>query len=111
MKRDRLALSKRQTVETYADYDGRVFIVYSSGVSILTRDKKELRKFLGLLPKTSSYESLESWLVSLDAIDDERQNRKKPQTTGLTEEVLKTGFGPECHLDESDPNYQTRTVI
>jgi hypothetical protein len=24
--------------------------------------------------------------------------------------LLATGFGPECHLDESDPNYQTKMV-
>ncbi len=111
MKRDRLAISRFQSVETYVDYDGRVFIAYSSGASVMLRDKKELRKFLGLALKTPSRESLESWLVSLDAIDHERENRKQPQQTGLSKEVLITGFGPECHLDESDPNHQTRTVI
>ena len=111
MKRDRLAISSFQSVETYIDFGGRVFIAYSSGASVMLRDKKELRKFLGLPLKTPSRESLDSWLVSLDAIDDERQNRKQQKTTGLSKEVLQTGFGPECHLDESDPNHQTRTVI
>jgi hypothetical protein len=111
MKRDRLAISRFQSVETYVDWSGRVFIAYSSGVSIIVRNVKELRKFLGLAPKTPSRESLDSWLVSLAAIDDERQSRKTQQTTGLTEAVLQTGFGPECHLDETDPNHQTRTVI
>jgi hypothetical protein len=98
-------------VETYNDFDGRVFIAYSSGASIIVRDIKALRKFLGLAPKTPSREALDSWLVSLAAIDDERQKRKTQQTTGLSVEALETGFGPECHLDESDPNHQTRTVI
>lgn len=111
MKRDRLAISRFQSVETYRDFDGRVFIAYSSGVSIIVRDVKELRKFLGLAPKTPSRDSLESWLVSLAAIDDERQTRKIQQMTGLSAEVLETGFGPECHLDETDQNHQTRTVI
>lgn len=111
MKRDRLAISRFQSVETYLDFSGRVFIAYSSGVSVLIRDKKELRKFLGLPLKTPSRESLDSWLVSLDAIDDERESRKTQKTSGLSTEVLQTGFGPECHLDESDPNHQTRTVI
>jgi hypothetical protein len=70
MKRDRLAISRFQSVETYFDFDGRVFIAYSSGVSVLIRDKKELRKFLGLPLKTPSRESLDSWLVSLFALDD-----------------------------------------
>jgi len=111
MKRDRLAISQFQSVETYVDWSGRVFIAYSSGVSVFIRDVKKLREFLGLTPKTPSREALDSWLVSLAAIDDERQTRKQQKATGLTEEVLKTGFGPECHLDKSDPNYQTRTVI
>ena len=111
MKRDRLAISRFQSVETYVDFDGRVFIAYSSGASIIVRDVKALRKFLGLALKTPSREALESWLVSLAAIDDERQTRKTQQQTGLSKEVLETGFGPECHLDESDPNHQTRTVI
>lgn len=111
MKRDRLAISRFQSVETYVDWSGRAFIAYSSGASVLIRDVKALRKFLGLAPKTPSREALDSWLVSLAAIDDERQNRKKLEQTGLTKEVLQTGFGPECHLDETDPNHQTRTVI
>ncbi len=111
MKRDRLAISRFQFVETYVDWSGRVFIAYSSGASIIVRDVKALRKFLGLAPKTPSREALESWLVSLAAIDAERQTRKTQQTTGLSTEVLETGFGPECHLDETDPNHQTRTVI
>lgn len=111
MKRDRLAISRFQSVETYVDFDRRVFIAYSSGASVILRDVKELRKFLGLAPKTPSRDALESWLVSLAAIDDERQTRKIQQTTGLSEEVLETGFGPECHLDETDPNHQTRTVV
>lgn len=111
MKRDRLAISRFQSVETYVDWSGRVFIAYSSGASIIVRDIKTLRKFLGLAPKTPSRESLDSWLVSLAAIDAERQTRKTQQTTGLLAEALETGFGPECHLDEIDPNHQTRTVI
>lgn len=111
MKRDRLAISRFQSVETYIDWSGRVFIAYSSGASIIVRDVKALRKFLGLAPKTPSRDALESWLVSLAAIDDERQSRKTPQTTGLSTEVLETGFGPECHLDETDLNNQTRTII
>lgn len=111
MKRDRLAISRFQSVETYVDWSGRAYIAYSSGASVIVRDIKELRKFLGLASKTPSREAFESWLISLAAIDDERQNRKTQQTTGLTEVVLQTGFGPECHFDETDPNHQTRTVI
>jgi len=40
------------------------------------------------------------------------QQRQHPKADGLSPELLATGFGPEAHgLDESDPNYLTRTVI
>jgi hypothetical protein len=40
-----------------------------------------------------------------------RDEQRKPKQEDNTEELLATGFGPECHLDEADPNYMTRTVI
>ena len=75
------------------------------------RDSKEVRQFLRLAAKTPSCESLESWFASLGLAD--RESIPAPKETGqlLSEEWTRTGFGPECHLDEQDPNYQTRTVI
>jgi hypothetical protein len=26
-------------------------------------------------------------------------------------DLMATGFGPECHLDETNPNYQAKAVI
>lgn len=112
MKRERLHLQGQMTVETGRDWNGRWFIGYAKDASALFRDAKTLRKFLGLPLKTTSREALDSWLASLEAADAERSHRQQePEPETLTEEQVATGFGPECHLDETDPNHQTKTVI
>lgn len=112
-KRDRLHLSTYQTIETGRDWNGRFYIAYSGGASVFIRDLKELRRFLKVPKGIPLRESLDSWLASLEAMDKEREARREPQPEeGLSEELLATGFGPEVHaLDESDPNFATKTVI
>lgn len=108
MRRDTLRLSSYQFIETSRDYNGRYWIVYSGGASVFLREPKEVRRFLKVAKGLPMREALDSWLVSLADMD---AKRKQPEQQGLSDEVLATGFGPECHLDESDPNHQTRTVI
>ena len=121
-KRDRLHLSPYQTIETGRDWNGRFYIAYSGGASLFIRDLKELRRFLKVPKGIPSRESLDSWLASLEAMDKEREAKREhlPLTsepvvegseTNLSQELLASGFGPECHLDESDPNFATKTVI
>lgn len=122
MKRDSLRLSHHQSIETGLDWNGRYFIAYSSGASVFVRDQKELRRFLKIPKALPMRASLDSWLESLGDTDAKR-NSAVPLTSGatvqetspsLSQELLATGFGPECHqegLDPSDPNYQTRTVL
>lgn len=107
MKRETLHLQHGISIETGRDFNGRFFIAYAKGASVFVRDHKELRQFLRLPAKTPSRESLDSWLASLSHWDDQKEGPATPPK----EELLATGFGPECHLDESDPNYQTKTVI
>ena len=104
MRRERLILSPHQSIETYRDGLGRAFIAYSSGTSVLVREAADLRRFLKVPKGLPMRAALDSWLDSLQATDAERAEPSRA-------EVLATGFGPECHLDESDPNYNTRTVI
>jgi hypothetical protein len=75
---------------------------------MLFRDAGELRKWLKLPKGVPSRESFDSWIASLEAADAAKQ--KPSPKEGLSDELLATGFGPEAHLDESDPNYQTRVV-
>ena len=104
MRRDRLNLQGGMTVETGRDINGRFFIAHARSAAVWTRCPRELRRFLKLPAGTTSRAALDSWLDSLQATDAERAEPSRA-------EVLATGFGPECHLDESDPNYQTKTVI
>ena len=112
MKRSRIHLSTYQSIETGLDASGRFYIAYSSQASLFFRDVVALRKWLKLPKGIPSRDSFDSWIASIEAMDQERAVKKKPlPQEGLSDELLATGFGPEVHLDESDPNYQTRTVI
>ena len=111
MRRERIHLQGDMTVETGKDFNGRFFIAHARGASVFLREPKEVRQFLKLPAKTPSRESLDSWFASLSLADQQQHQPAKPQEKGLSPEALQTGFGPECHLDESDPNYKTRTVI
>jgi hypothetical protein len=107
MKRDALRLSQHQFIETSRDHNGRYFIAYSGGASVFCREAAELRRFLKLPKTIPMREALESWLASLS---DQDAKREAPPAAA-TAELLATGFGPECHLNESDPNHATRTII
>ena len=111
MKRERLHLQSGMTVETGKDSNGRFYIAHARGASMFLRDSKEVRQFLRLAAKTQSRESLDSWFASLGLADRESTPAAKGTEPTLSAEHWRTGFGPECHLDEQDPNYQTRTVI
>ena len=73
MKREKLHLSQHQVVETYRDMSGRVFIAYSSGCSMFFRDRKALVRWLKVPKSIPMRSSLDSWLDSLEAADQERQ--------------------------------------
>ena len=116
MKREKLHLQSGMTVETGKDTNGRFFIAHARGASMFLRDSAQVRKFLQLAAKTPSRESLDSWFASLGLADRESNQEAKAAEPTLSAEHWRTGFGPECHLDENgldihDPNYLTRTVI
>ncbi len=97
-------------IETSLDWSGRFYIAWRPNVSMFFRDRKALIKWAGYPVKTPTRDSLMSWLDSLDAAD----SAVKGESLNIEQDdaLLKaTGFGPECHLDESDPNHSTRTVI
>ena len=106
MKRERLHLSRYQSVETYRDWNGRAYIACSSTASMLFRDVSELRRWLKLPKGIPSRESFDSWIASLEAADQERVNKRAEP---LTQQLLESGFGPECHLDD-DPTANTKMI-
>lgn len=107
MKRERLH-ARGLCIETGRDWNGRWFIAWKPDVSQLFRDTRAMLRWLAWPVKTPTGDSIRSWIASLEAADAEREvGAVEP----AREEVLATGFGPECHLDETDPNHNTRTII
>jgi hypothetical protein len=106
MKRERF---ERGTlwIETSRDWNGRWFVAWKPYVSQGFRDPKTMLRWLGWPAKTPTGDNMRAWLSDLAAADAKREAGNAGPNQ---EEVLATGFGPECHLDESDPNFQTRLI-
>lgn len=104
MKRAKLDLGGGMLIETGPDWNGRYYVAYRNGCSMFFRDVKLLRKFLSLPVKTDSRAKFDAWIAEVTA------ERPKLQQEGISPELAATGFGPEVHLDESDPNFKTRMV-
>lgn len=109
MKRDVFAVPGLSIERQWDRWNGALFIAWKPHVSMCFRDRKQLLKFIAWPTKTPTGDRIREWLDSFEKeqppVDD---TQPKPE---LSDEHLATGFGPECHLDESDPNYNTRTVI
>jgi hypothetical protein len=98
-----LDLGHGMTVQTTYYAGSRQFIGYRSGTSVFCMDLPSLYRFLGLTDKNPCRQLLDDWLAELDA-----PVAKEPDMAA----IKATGFGPECHgLDETDPNYKTKTII
>jgi hypothetical protein len=109
VKRDTLRLSQHQFIETSRDHNGRYFIAYSGGASVFIREIAELRRFMKLPKSIPMRESLESWLASLADMD---AKRRGDVPAPLGDAQVEGSFDPLAHaLDESDPQFNTKTVI
>ena len=108
MKRD-VFVAGSLRVETARDWNGRYYICADSRAAVLRRSRKEVLSFAKWPSKTPSGDRLREWL---DGFEDHQTPPSDPQPeSSLTDEHLATGFGPECHLDETDPNHNTKTII
>lgn len=89
-------------------WNGLAYVAWKPNVSRFFQNRKDLMRFCSWPAKTLTGDRLRAWL---DEVEASATNANQPEQTPLSSEALATGFGPECHLDETDPNYQTRTVI
>jgi len=105
MKIEQFEAPGLKITRTYDRGSGEFFIAWKPNVSMWFKDRKAMLKFVAWPPKTPTGDRLREWLNGF--VNDE----PKTVIDGLTAEAVATGFGPECHLDESDPNYATKTVI
>lgn len=108
MKTDTFSAPGLLVVRQWDRWNGALFIAWKPNVSMAFRERKPLLKFVAWPVKTPTGDRFREWLNSFE----EQKAEPAPEPTPeLPAELLATGFGPECHLDETDPNYQTRTVI
>lgn len=91
------------------------YIAWKPHVSVGCNGRKSLLRFIAWPAKTPTGDLIREWLNSFEKPSATQPLTSQPAAQGsegsLSQELLTTGFGPECHLDESDPNHQTRTVI
>ena len=67
MKRDRIDLGGRCSVEACRTADGHTFVGYANDASALFMEPKPLRRFLRLAPGTPSRTALDTWMAELGA--------------------------------------------
>lgn len=108
MKADSFTAPGLLVVRQWDRWNGALFIAWKPSVSMAFRERKALLKFVAWPAKTPTGDRFREWLNSFEK---PATPELAPTAPELSPELLATGFGPECHLDESDPNYQTRTVI
>lgn len=108
MKIDQFEAPGLKVTRTFDPWNGAYYIAWKPDVSMWFQDRKPLLKFVAWPPKTPTGDRFREWLKSFES---DAPSKKVSMPERLSDEVLTTGFGPECHLDESDPNFQTRTVI
>jgi len=82
------------------------FICWRPHSSVLRNTKQEVLKWASWPIKTETGDALREWL---DTIIPTTPVTTAPAEVPLPEELLATGFGPECHDD--DPTANTRTII
>jgi hypothetical protein len=107
MKADTFTAPGLVVTRQWDRWNGALFIAWKPSVSMAFRERKALLKFVAWPAKTPTGDRFREWLASFE----QQSPEPAPDATELSPEVLATGFGPECHLDETDPNYNTRTVI
>jgi len=81
-----------------------VYVAWKPHTSRLFYDRKNLLKFCAWPKSLPTGQALRDWL---DSFDDQPSVPK----THNHDQIEAEGLGPEAHLDESDPNHQTKTVI
>lgn len=116
MKRETFEAPGLRVERQWDRWNGALFIAWKPHVSMAFRERKLLLKFVAWPTKTPTGDRFREWLNSFEQQPNETEPLTSPplvqgSEASLSQELLATGFGPECHLDESDPNYQTRTVI
>jgi len=106
MKADTFTAPGLMVTRQWDRWNGALFTAGKPSVSMAFRERKALLKFVAWPAKTPTGDRFREWLASFE----QQAPEHAPDASELSPDVMATGFGPECHLDETDPNYQTRTI-
>ena len=82
------------------------FMVFYKNISSFCFTSKEVRQRFGSAKFTEGVKTLSTWCDEM--ID--KYGKTSEESLDM-EQIAKEGFGPEAHLDETDPNYQTKMVM
>lgn len=107
MKTDLFTAPGLRIERRWDKWNGADFVAWKPHVSQGFATRKELLKFVAWPAKTPTGDRIREWLDSFE----QKQDQAPAPAAALSDELLATGFGPECHLDEADPNHNTRTII
>ena len=80
-----------------------VFIVCYRGKAWVEFEPKAIRKACHMSKGLPSREAFDKWIAEFETTE------KAPELD--MQRIASEGFGPEAHLDHTDPNYQTKTVL
>jgi hypothetical protein len=106
MKADTFTAPGLLVTRQWDRWNGPLFIAWKPSVSMAFRERKALLKFVAWPAKTPTGDRFREWLASFE----QQAPEPAPDASELSQDLMATGFGPECHLDETDPNYNTRTI-
>jgi hypothetical protein len=93
-------------IESSRDWNGRHFTAWQPHESRGFNDRKSLLRWIAWPPKTQTGDDLRTWLDELEATP------AAAPPTPVGDANVAASFDPLAHgLDESDPQFATRTII
>lgn len=106
MKTERFVTPGLRIEYQWDRWNGALWLAWKPHVSMCFRDTKELIRFCAWPVKTPTGDLLRGWVRGL--VDQQPAIDAPQPAQPLSDELLATGFGPECHDVDND---NTRTVI
>lgn len=100
MKQDFFSSPGLRIQRQFDRWNGALYLAWKPEVSMCFRDRKALLKFCAWPAKTPTGDRLREWLNSFE-VNEPAADDPQPQSS-LSDELLATGFGPECHDVDND---------
>jgi hypothetical protein len=96
MKRDAF-VARGLRIETWREFDGRVFCCWKPDVSILCRTRKEVLRFAAWPVKTPTGDALRAQLDSWEAMDTEKTAMNDLRAASAEVSGVELSWDPQAH--------------